>query len=112
MEVTSMLTVDLTRKRELQKLANSRGYSLRTNRKTKGTRGWEARRKRAGLEWHYPYLVSEGYVSRPCRDLDEVEKIVRAKHSIRQQAETLMKTALQRRRKSSPQCSSAQRVAH
>jgi hypothetical protein len=92
-----METIDLTRKRELQKLANARGYSLRTNRKTKGTRGWEARRKRAGLEWWWPYRVSEGCFSQLCRDLDQVEEVVRAKRSIRQQCEEGVKALTKRR---------------
>jgi hypothetical protein len=94
-----MQTVDLTRKRELQKLANARGYSLRTNRKTKGTRGWEARRKRAGLEWHWPYRISEGCLSMLCRDLDEVEKIVRAERSIQQQVTGEMRALTARTRR-------------
>jgi hypothetical protein len=82
-----MQTIDLTRKRELQKLANARGYSLRTRRPTKNARGYWLRRTRAGLgvdDFHYE--VSEGWAGVLCRDLDDVEDVVRDKKSIRQQA--------------------------
>jgi hypothetical protein len=64
-----MQTVDLTRKRELQKLANARGYSLRTRRPTKSTRGYWLSRARAGSPDDFLYEVREGETGVLCRNL-------------------------------------------
>ena len=76
----------MNRKRELQKLANARGYSLRTGRPTKNARGHWLRRVRAGLEGDvYLYEVREGLWAREvCRNLDDAERIIRRKKSIHQ----------------------------
>jgi hypothetical protein len=87
-----MQTVDLTRKRELQKLANARGYSLRTRRPTKNARGYWLRRARAGLGVDdFPYEVSEDGTGVLCRKLDEVAGVIRDKRSIRQRAHGQLK---------------------
>jgi hypothetical protein len=86
-----MQTVDLRRKRELQKLANARGYSLRTRHPTKNERGYWLRRARAGLGVDdFLYEVSEGNAAIPCRNLDDVEDVVRDKKSIRQRSEDVI----------------------
>jgi hypothetical protein len=94
-----MNTVDLARKRELQKLANARGYSLRTRRPTKSARGYFARKARAGLGADdFLYEVREGWNGTLCRNLDDVEKVIRDKRSIRQRADEYMKQMMQRQR--------------
>jgi hypothetical protein len=84
-----MQTVDLTRKRELQKLANARGYSLRTRRPTKSTRGYWLRRARAGSPDDFLYEVREGETGVLCRNLTDVEEVIREERSIHQRVHEL-----------------------
>jgi hypothetical protein len=87
-----MQIVDLTRKRDLTKMAHERGYSLRARKPTKNARAHYLRQVRAGFEGDvYHYEVSQGGSGFLCRNLDDVEKIIRHKKSIQQRTAEAIK---------------------